>query len=432
MSPFEAGGSNYIMWDIGNYGFNPTETTALSIKNVIGTYHQNPAAVQSQLQQMYNAGQRKIAVLLYFASVPSTLAWDGVWGITNDSSYLRLRPQHEQNLRDLLSTIYRVGFNEIFFRFAPTSFSNPDNWPNNDWSDFEKKQYQQNWNFIANTILTVEAVSKVPVMYDLSVEAGGSERMVTREYSKRLWSDYISVFGNQKSYGFSVAYLPHRLSKMIHDLLTTGHLPSKYAFDIYEHTNGVNSLKEAFQGIRNELSSFGLGDSQIILQECFEADLTALHDILEARNEGINVVTLFQWPNTKKNYFDKGGVAMFSNPGYSIEYNMFSNSTVSAPTAPAVGPIVTSAGQGCNDGQCLWITGLNFSNSCGVKIFPGDWSTGNAPIAELNSQNLNCSNTLITLRLPPDVFFKYNNLNVLVYNQNEGTWGQPLFVNIVK
>lgn len=63
----EVGGSNYTFYDMGNAAAG-TRLWDETLRPVIGTYHLNPEAVQIQLQQMYASGQRRISLVLWYAS----------------------------------------------------------------------------------------------------------------------------------------------------------------------------------------------------------------------------------------------------------------------------------------------------------------------------------------------------------------------------
>ena len=71
----QIGGSNYVTYDLGNYAGQVCDPS--TVKSVLGTYNENPALVEQQLQQMYAAGQRKISLVL-FAQPQSGTAISGL------------------------------------------------------------------------------------------------------------------------------------------------------------------------------------------------------------------------------------------------------------------------------------------------------------------------------------------------------------------
>src|SRR5215510_14396376 len=73
---FERGGSNYPMYSVGNYLDYPTDSDwfiPYNLRPVIGTYHLAPDTVKKQLERMFENGQRKIALDLWY----SDLSGDG-------------------------------------------------------------------------------------------------------------------------------------------------------------------------------------------------------------------------------------------------------------------------------------------------------------------------------------------------------------------
>jgi hypothetical protein len=67
---WEIGGSNYPMYSVGNYLEYPDDSVwfiPYNLRPVIGTYHLAPDTVRKQLAIMYNNGQRKIALDLWYS-----------------------------------------------------------------------------------------------------------------------------------------------------------------------------------------------------------------------------------------------------------------------------------------------------------------------------------------------------------------------------
>ncbi|MBV8136272.1 MAG: hypothetical protein JO121_11675 [Deltaproteobacteria bacterium] len=369
-SPLEAGGSNYVFWDIGAYATTPTEAvwySADGVKPVIGTYHVNPGAIQSQLAQMYAAGQRKLALMLWYAPLGASYAPNYVYGHVVDSSLAQLQPIHQQNLRSLLADIASAGFTQIYFRFAPQGSAMPDS-----WAAWNEATYQQSWNFIASTISLVSsalAYSNVRIVYDLSVELGGSTARQPQAFEKRLWSDYCTVFDPSKTFGFSVAYQPNRLSQMISDLRATGKIPSMFAIDIYEGTPNVPDLNTVFEDIYLEI---GPTSAPIIVEESWESDSNMLAAVTTARTAiqipfppatgWLNVVTMMQWPNTPARYFSANPHPGVVAPGYVVDISSELTSGMRAPD-------VASADYGCQDLNCIWINGVDFDTTSSVSLY---------------------------------------------------------------
>jgi hypothetical protein len=76
----DVGGSNYVLWSAGQYLTTPDDATWYGpngVKPVVGTYHQAPATVRAQLDQMAAAGQRKLAIVIWFAALTPGSGVDG-------------------------------------------------------------------------------------------------------------------------------------------------------------------------------------------------------------------------------------------------------------------------------------------------------------------------------------------------------------------
>jgi hypothetical protein len=88
-------------------------------------------------------------------------------------------------------------------------------------------------------------------------------------------------------------------------------------------------------------------------------------------------------------------------------------------------PQITSLGLGCNNNQCVWMEGTNFSAQCSVKIYSPTWSgPNNGLLATLTSSQVNCQNTSATFTIPPAILAGYQSINVEVINSS-GLWSPP-------
>ena len=98
----------------------------------------------------------------------------------------------------------------------------------------------------------------------------------------------------------------------------------------------------------------------------------------------------------------------------------------------AIVPTISQWGYGCDYNQCLWITGTNFSTSCTVNIYAGDWSTGTTPLKTLTGSNVSCSNDMVTFQIPAEIQAIYTSINVNVVNLGYGTWTIPQWIPMQK
>jgi hypothetical protein len=290
---FERGGSNYSFYSEGTYFTDPTITNwdiPYNMRPVIGTYHLAPDTVRAQLASMYANGQRKIALNLWY----NDLSRDGsdadspVNGHVVNAKLGQLMPQQETNLNNLLDDITNTGFNEIDFRFASQGNSDP-----RGWTSWDEMEYLNDYTFIVNTITQVETRMKgrnLKVLYDLDMELGGLDTGEAITYSKRLWKDYIAIFGTHRTYGYSFATSPGRLTQAIKIYDEVGRRPDLYAFDIY----GDEFF--TYQYLLQELQAFGEAGKPIISQEVYYNDPYTFSQILQARSYlGLNVKYLMQW-----------------------------------------------------------------------------------------------------------------------------------------
>lgn len=294
----EVGGSNYVLWDASAYLANPTLSTwyaPLALKPVIGTYHLGPTTVQAQLKDMWNHGQRQITLELFYAPFDAATDGDGdgVYGHVVDSSQFKLREQHRKNLIALLADIRATGFQKVYFRFCPQGDMMP--W---DWPAWDEAKFDQAWNFIYNTRVTVDAEmanSGIKVIYDLSGELGGVTEGQAKPFAKKLWQYFSYRFGNQDTYGYSFAVAPGRLKSMIATYDEAGHgRPSMYAFDLYG--TGVDEGMELGY-LAQELAAAGESNKPIIVQETYYNDALANARIRQAAAENhLKLVAIFQWP----------------------------------------------------------------------------------------------------------------------------------------
>jgi hypothetical protein len=101
-------------------------------------------------------------------------------------------------------------------------------------------------------------------------------------------------------------------------------------------------------------------------------------------------------------------------------------------------PQINSAGLGCDNNQCIWISGTGFTEpggGCSVSIFAGDWSHGTTPEAVLYSgapNGPNCTNTLVTFAIPSNVLQSFVDVNVNVTNTSLTgvNWSNPVHIVI--
>jgi hypothetical protein len=292
---YETGGSNYIAYDLNGYDYNAFKKGVKwheKIKTVVGYYHENPDTVNQQLKKMRDAGQEKIAFVIWHGrlspSAKNKKADSGAF-LMSDSGNLFW--QHEQNIINIMEEIKKLGFNEVQIRLAPMGPAQPLGWEK--WNELF---FQENWNLLVNIRKTVEKVlvdSNIKRWYDLHSEGGGQTRGKNPEYNRKIWDKYVSTFGSDDSYGVSVVPCKGRLSGMIDNLRAgkAGFNPSQYAIDIY------GNPQSALEIVKNELQSRNEDHKPIIIQETFYNNAKQFHLLYNgAKTLGLKLKTIMQWP----------------------------------------------------------------------------------------------------------------------------------------
>jgi hypothetical protein len=124
----------------------------------------------------------------------------------------------------------------------------------------------------------------------------------------------------------------------------------------------------------------------------------------------LNITHLYQWP------LRRGSTGNFSIAVPSEIYN---------DQASYIGNL----GTGCDDGKCMWISGANLPSHCAVSLYAGDWRDGGTPIRTLT--DVSCqSSSLVTLRIPDDIYYAYPSLNVVVSNRDAPVWTDPRYLQL--
>lgn len=309
-APAGIGGSNYHWYHLGpNCDREPY--------GVLANYHQPGvrAIVLDQLLQMRARGQQRIAtgVIHLRAPVPS----DGTFGGTLlDSTGGNLRPQYRQNLTLFLADIRDAGFVELLFRYFPQGPNSPTY-----WTEFSEDLYQENWNLIFNLEPLLQQ-SGLDYRTDLAVEGMPRARIIDipgapvvrpnepanaahSAYARRLWREYVSVYGHERSIGFSFVSDTDRVrteARVRHmPYIYTGEhsagvFPTVLGLDIY----GTANLDEAtiFRRHDQHMRTIpGLIDTPWIIAESYYDDAAAADHFITAMNQTARPVLYFtQWP----------------------------------------------------------------------------------------------------------------------------------------
>ncbi len=343
----EMGGSNYPMYDVQKYIDNPTNAVWFSnggLNLVVGHYHLNPTKINTQLANMYSKGQRKIAIPIWYASLNNTDT--DTYGHLIKSEGGKMTTQHLANYKAVLNKIAEIGYQEVIIRFGPQSYNKPTEWD----ATWDESTFQENWNFenkaikVGDSILGAKGIKH---MYDLSIELGGITKGQAAQYTKKLWQNYITVFGNKQTYGFSIANGTNRLANLISNLRSTRQLPAEYAVDVYRETD------KALNIIAKELTDANELHKPVILQECFYNNSNTFDTVMaNVIKNNIRLRFIMQWPVTSD-----GGIKHFSI-NYCPDYSNYAR------------PYIISTAAACTDRNCIAITGQNFETGKAiVKVY---------------------------------------------------------------
>jgi hypothetical protein len=275
------GGSNYIT--IHGDMENP----------VIGTYHLFPGEVEANLNAMFEHGQRKIALVCWYAPLNFPAARDHRWHHVIDSFGGVMFEQHQQNVIDLLDLIERTGFNEIHFRFAAQGRAAVSQWP-----AWKGGQFTENWAFIDSVRNLVNDHTSLKIIFDLALEHANEQidtSAVHQLYCRRLWKLYSDAHGPDDSCAFSVIHGGSGLEPMLRRFRQGSlPMPACYCFDAYGFEYPALTSAASVLQAAGELSK------PVYIQETNYNDARSCADIRRAVGEtGLNFKGIFQWPKVR-------------------------------------------------------------------------------------------------------------------------------------
>jgi hypothetical protein len=252
---------------------------------VIYNYNTAKATIDAQLEEMYNNGQRRLRIPIFFARGINS-------GTIMDSTGGNLAPQFQTNLANLLAAIKAAGFVELEVGFFAQGGNDPT-----QWSTFSSDFYQENWTLIQN-LRPIIAGGGIPYHLDLMNEGIPPPGYAAfLEYSQRLWNDYVSAFGSNDTLGFSIIADAAHVSQvsLVYGPSAFGNHGSPQLFDVHIYDNAANSFATAFTA----LTSQGYQEIGWIIGEAFYNDATeAMALRQEVSSTGQKVFYLTEWPVT--------------------------------------------------------------------------------------------------------------------------------------
>jgi len=252
---------------------------------VVYNYNTATATINSQLQQMYSNGQRRLRIPIYFARGINS-------GTIMDSTGGNLAPQFQANLANLLAAVKAAGFVEIEVSFHPQSNNNPIG-----WTTFSSDYFQEDWSLIQN-LHPIIAGAGIPYHLDLlneGIPPPGYTALL--QYDQMLWNDYVTAFGRNDTMGFSIIADAAHVGQVsaVYGASAYGNAGPPPLFDVHIYDETGASFATAYSG----LTSQGYQGIPWIIGEAFyndAAEAAALRQ--EVNSTGQTVLYLTQWPVT--------------------------------------------------------------------------------------------------------------------------------------
>jgi hypothetical protein len=272
------GGSNYM-----TYHLDPPCNR--EPYGVVYNYDTATATINSQLQQMYNNGQRRLRIPIFHGRGINS-------GTIMDSTGGNLAPRFLTNLTNLLATIKASGFLEIEVSFNPQGANDPTK-----WTTFSNDYFQENWTLIQNLHLII-AGAGIPYHIDLSNEGippVGFAALL--QYSQELWNAYVAQFGSSDTIGFSIIADSTHVSQTstVYGSTPYGNHGAPQLFDVHIYNDPGNSFNTVF----DSLNAQGYQGVPWVIGEAYYNDTTEAMALRQAiTSTGQTVQYLTQWPVT--------------------------------------------------------------------------------------------------------------------------------------
>ncbi len=275
-APAALGGSNY-----GWYYLAPPCNR--EPYGVVYNYNTATATINTQLQQMYDNGQRRLKIPIYHARGLNS-------GTIMDSTGGNLSPQFQANLANLLAAIKAAGFVEIEVGFYPQSNNSPIG-----WTTFSDDYFQENWSLIQNLHPIIAGAG---ISYHIDLQNEGIPPLgwaVLLQYDQMLWNDYVAEFGSDDTVGFSIIADSAHVGQVnaVYGPSPYGNQGSPQLFEVHIYDETGSEFATAF----NALTSQGYQGVPWIIGEAFyndAAEATSLRQ--EADSTGQKVLYITQWP----------------------------------------------------------------------------------------------------------------------------------------
>jgi len=320
------GGSNYIWYkqvpDPNNPPYWYHEDWG-----VLFNYHKpaEKSVIDTQLQGMYNAGQRRLRIPIFHSRVAYTGA-PLQWATVLNSAGGMLSATHEANLRNFLTKLRQIGFVQVEIGFFPHGNNDPTGWP--AWSE---DYFQENWGLISNLHpILEEMVATTGLSYyidlmneavfpspndifrseyppgpdgDLAYQAAVVQCSIMQQYCWSLWTNYVLVFGKNDTVGFSINVdgwdKKIRNFRNIYGQCPGPYCNGPYVLSAHIYSQPGSDERYRFVGLHNALNANGYPkeNTGIIIGEAYYNDPVAAANFRAAVTEtGRTIFHVLQWP----------------------------------------------------------------------------------------------------------------------------------------
>lgn len=280
-----AGGSDYAWYQLSGCTREPY--------GVVYNYNTATATINAQLQQMYNAGQRRIKVPIYFGHGLNT-------GTVMDSTGGALQPQFMANLTNLLAEIKAIGFQEVEIGMYPVGENAVLNNMTN-WSTWNEPLFQETWNLIYN-LHPIFAASGIPYQIDLLNEGMPTKYLqnyaVSLEFDQKLWNYYVYTFGKSDTVGFSIIPSSDRFSEVpnVYGNSSFGSHGYPNIYDLHIYANASTAITMAYDAFNSQ----GYNPPWIIGESYYNDAQESSELISGIQATHHPILALYQWPLTRQ------------------------------------------------------------------------------------------------------------------------------------
>lgn len=270
-----------------NYGWSALDGCNREPYHVVPFYDKNRITIDEQLSEMYAAGQRRLALEVFFM--------EGGRGGLADVSNGEFSESYKKNLAALLGTIKKIGYQELLIKFLPQG---PNSiWKaGHEWSEWSEKLYREHFDALKD-LRPILAASRLPYRIDLYSEAIPTKNQpIFLHYTQRLWQEYTRAFGKTDTVGFAI------ITNIRQDRFAQ--IPAVYgdnpppALDLHFY----HTPYESFINAHNRLMQIGYANVPWIIGEALYNDAQEADELARAiKDTGQRVLYLLQWPLARDN-----------------------------------------------------------------------------------------------------------------------------------